>query len=57
MDNAYRPRTLTMPDGNWVRTVVRDTDEEVELTDQEYFDRHPKLKALMEDWSQGTVGD
>jgi hypothetical protein len=57
MDSAYRPRILTMPDGSWVRTVVRDTDEELELTDQEYFDRHPKLKALMEDWSQGTVGD
>ncbi|MFJ8583604.1 hypothetical protein ACIRD2_02950 [Streptomyces sp. NPDC093595] len=51
MENAYRARTLTMPDGGWVRTVVRDTHEELELTDEEYFERHPMLREIMERWA------
>jgi hypothetical protein len=44
----YSVRYLHTADGP-VRTIV--PDSEPDMTDEEYFDRHPALRELMERWA------
>lgn len=48
MSTQYSVRHLHTPDGT-VRTVI--PDPEPHLTDEEYFDRHPVLREIMERWA------
>jgi hypothetical protein len=48
MSTQYSVRYLHTPNGP-VRTRI--PDSEPHLTDEEYFDRHPALRELMERWA------
>jgi hypothetical protein len=49
MSTQYSVRYLRTSDGTPVRTII--PDPEPHLTDEEYFDRHPELRELMERWA------
>jgi hypothetical protein len=48
MSTPYSVRYLHTADGP-VRTIV--PDDAQGMTDEEYFDRHPALRELMERWA------
>jgi hypothetical protein len=49
MSTQYTFRYLRTSAGTTVRTMT--PDSEPHLTDEEYFDRHPAIRELMEKWA------
>lgn len=48
MADDYCSRTLTMPDGSWVRTILRES--EMHLTDEQVFERYPIISSFVAQW-------
>ncbi|MFJ8162248.1 hypothetical protein ACIRBY_15135 [Streptomyces sp. NPDC096136] len=53
--SKFHTRAMTLPNGTAVRTTS--TRAEVELTDEELFERYPAVAEIMVRWSLERMGD